>query len=245
LDALKKAKDEFLKIVTENNLINDSINIFMRPLSPEEVVGLPKRNDYPLLNGKEVMIEANFCSSKGQAFTDEPSDFSGTIKDILNLNLNTNRERALFVSSINAIMKNLNLITATIHCKNSELEECSKELTEFLYSKFGNITISLVGLQPGFASDIIERFGKNNITILDLNPKNIGKKFKGVEIKDSKKFCKDSISKTYLTLATGSTIINNTIDEILKYSNRVFFFGVTIAGVSKLLHLERLCFKAH
>jgi hypothetical protein len=142
-------------------------------------------------------------------------------------------------------MKNLNLITATIHCKNSELEECSKELTEFLYSKFGNITISLVGLQPGFASDIIERFGKNNITILDLNPKNIGKKFKGVEIKDSKKFCKDSISKTYLTLATGSTIINNTIDEILKYSNRVFFFGVTIAGVSKLLHLERLCFKAH
>ncbi len=245
MDALKKAKDEFLKIVTENNLINDSINIFMRPLSPEEVVGLPKRNDYPLLNGKEVMIEANFCSSKGQAFTDEPSDFSGTIKDILNLNLNTNRERALFVSSINAIMKNLNLITATIHCKNSELEECSKELTEFLYSKFGNITISLVGLQPGFASDIIERFGKNNITILDLNPKNIGKKFKGVEIKDSKKFCKDSISKTYLTLATGSTIINNTIDEILKYSNRVFFFGVTIAGVSKLLHLERLCFKAH
>ncbi len=242
---LNSAKEKFFKILEVNNLLNEYIKISMKPLSPEEVIGHPVRDDYPLLSGKEVMIEADFKGGKGQVFTDEPSNFEGTIIDILNIDLNSNRKRAIFIAALNAVLKYLGIIEKTIHCKNSELEICAKKVADYLFKKFGKATITLIGLQPGFATELIKVFGYKNIAILDLNYKNIGKSFNGVEIKDSREFSKYYLKKNFITLATGSTIVNNTIDDIVDNANNVIFFGVTIAGVSKLLHLDRICFEAH
>jgi len=242
---LEKAKEKFLKIIRNYDILNKPIQIRMVPLLPEEVVGKPKRDDYPLLNGKEVMIEAVFKDSKGQAFTDEPSDFSDSLQNILNLSLTNNRERAIFVSTLNAIMRHLKIVNNSIHCKNFELEDCAKKVADFLFYNSNIKNLALVGLQPGFALELIKKFGKEKVFILDLNPDNIGKKFHGVEIIDSSVFLEKILKRAHLTLATGSTIVNNTIDNILNFSSKTIFYGVTIAGVANLLDLERLCFNAH
>ena len=58
-----------------------------RPLSPEEAIGKPDRTDYPLLKGKEVMIEAVFIDARAQAFTDMPGTFQGSLHDLMGLDL--------------------------------------------------------------------------------------------------------------------------------------------------------------
>lgn len=252
MSILDEAKEKFLKIVTDNNFLRSNVDVKMRPLSAEEAIGKPKRDDYPLLLGKEVLVEARFNEAKGQVFTDEPSDFSGTVRDVLSLKLDTNRNRAILVATINAVLRYLNMTEKTVHCRNEEPELCSKEMADRLFNRYGeDLTIGLIGLQPSIAADIIKRFSPKNIQIADLDKKNIGRSFDGVIIKDGRKYQDEVVAGNFLALSTGSTIVNGTIDRILevsKQSNKnrvVIFFGTTIAGVADLMNLKRLCFQAH
>jgi len=47
-----------------------------------------------------------------------------------------------------------------------------------------------------------------------------------------------------VALVTGTTIVNNTIDQF-KISKPVIFYGVTISGVAKLLGLNHFCYYGH
>lgn len=240
-----KVLERFLTLIKKHNLLKENIKVKMSPLKPSEVIGYPKRDDYPLLQGKEVMIEADFKGYKGQAFTDEPFDFEGKLYQIVNLKFQNNRERAILIATLNAVLRYLGNINDTVHCKNEEPEECAKLLTEKIFNEFGNVKITLVGLQPSFAHELIKKFGISKINILDLNPQNIGKNFEGVVVQDSKINGINLIKNSDLTIATGSTIVNDTIDTIIENSNNIIFYGVTISGASKLLNLKRLCLKAH
>ncbi len=100
-------------------------------------------------------------------------------------------------------------------------------------------------MQPAFAEAFINKFGPNSIEILDLNIKNFDRIFNGVQIKDSKRYFKKIVPQSDLVVATGSTIVNDTIDDIIKLSKNYIFYGTTIAGASKLLNLKRFCFKSH
>ncbi len=242
---LIEVKNEFRKIVEKANFLNEEIKIKMRPLKPEEAIGYPKRDDYPLLKGKEVLVEADYKGAKGQAFTDEPFDYIGSVREILNLGMTNNRERALFISTLNSVLRYLELVEGTIHCKNHEPEECAIMVADYILKNYNVRKICLVGMQPGFADILIKNFGSENVEILDLNPDNFNKNFQGVIIKDSKKTLKETLKNSDLVLATGSSIVNDTIDDIIKYSKKVIFYGTTIAGVSKILNLERICFKSH
>lgn len=252
MSILEEAVLKFRNIAEKHGLIDSSINVKMRPLKPKEAIGKPLRDDYPILKGKEVLIEADFMGDKGQAFTDEPSDFEGTIKDVINLPFDTNRNRAVVVASVNAVLRHLNIAAGTIHCKNEEPEECAEEMAHRLLNRWGrSLTIGLVGLQPAIASSLIKTFSKNNVKIADLDEDNIGKNFDGVTILDGRLYAKKLVEDNFLALVTGSTIVNGTIDEILETSkegnkNRiVIFFGTTIAGIDVLMNLRRLCFKSH
>lgn len=247
---IENLKKRFYEVVKKHKLLEDDINIKMRLLKPHEAIGYPTRDDYPLLKGKEVMIEAAFRDAKGQAFTDEPSDFSGTIKDITNLKLNSNRSRAVFIASVNAVLRHLQIVKNTVHCKDKEPEECALEISKTLLEKYNvDLSIGLIGLQPAIAEELIKNFSSKNIRIADLDKNNIGKDFNGVVIEDGNKHQNDIISNSSLVLATGSTIVNNSIDDIIEvsYQNKktLIFFGVTIAGPAELLGLNRLCFKSH
>jgi uncharacterized protein (DUF4213/DUF364 family) len=53
------------------------------------------------------------------------------------------------------------------------------------------------------------------------------------------------IKNSDVVLSTGSTTANGTLPEIIemakKYDKRIIFYGTTVAGVAKLLNLERFC----
>jgi len=92
-------KDKFCQLINNEDIWSSRINVVnVRSLTPQEAIGNPERDDFPLLKGKEVMIQADFRGNKGQAFTDMPGNYSGTLRDIFELPLINNFQRAIFYS---------------------------------------------------------------------------------------------------------------------------------------------------
>ncbi|GAA0181356.1 DUF364 domain-containing protein [Clostridium sediminicola] len=234
-------KDKFYDLVKNNNLENATIMIETKSLKPIEAIGTTERTDYPILTGKEVLMNAYFEGCVGQAFTNEPSSFKGTIKDVINLELNNNKNRAIFIAVLNATLKYLGLIEKTIHCKNESPEICAEKYAMHIKEAYGDVKIGLVGFQPA----ILDRLRKDfDIRALDLDKNNIGKEKYNVTIEDGEKDFKDVLDWADIILVTGSTIVNGTVTNFMNLNKDVIFYGTTIAGVAYLEKMNRLCFCA-
>jgi uncharacterized protein (DUF4213/DUF364 family) len=246
---LKEAKEKLQAIAASNHLGNAAVKVTIGTLSVKQAIGSPNRQDFPLLQGKEVMIEAQVLGSFGQAFTDQPHDFDGSLNDVLGLSLNTNDNRAIFIATLNAVAAHLNLATGTRHCHDEEPEECALKIAQHIMADSDKVKVGLIGLQPAILENLVLTFGTDNVRCTDLNPKNIGSTKYGAEIWDGRTDTERLIKWCDVLLATGSTIVNNTFDEIQEKANsqgkRLVIFGVTVAGVSALVGLERVCFQAH
>ena len=241
MDLYEKLKEYFTGLAREKGIENEEIEVSFRLLEGIDVLGETSRKDYPLLTGKEKMLEAEFGGAKGQAFTLAGSVFHGTIQDIMKLDLEKEYDRGIFVAALNAVMKHFNLISGTIQCKGEEPEECAGELTK-KFSEKKDKRIAVIGFQPAF----IEALAKAdfNIRVLDLNPENIGSDRLGVLIEDGVKEYEDVVDWAEVILCTGSTIVNGTIKDYIDLNKDVYFYGNTIAGPAKVLGLNRICCKA-
>jgi uncharacterized protein (DUF4213/DUF364 family) len=246
---LKELKEKLEAIAASQNLGGEAVQVKIGTLSVKQAIGSPKRQDFPLLQGKEVMIEAQFLGSCGQAFTDKPSNFSGTLNDVLRLPLDTNDNRAIFVATLNAVAAHLEVVTGTRHCHDEEPEECAREIAKTIPAKYGRVRVGMIGLQPAILDNLARTLGKDNVRCTDLNPDNIGTTKYGVVIQDGRTETDKLIEWSDLALATSSTIINNTFDGIreraMREGKRLIIFGVTGAGAAALAGLERLCYKGH
>ena len=80
-----------------------------------------------------------------------PDIFTGKIKDLTTMALNTNNERAVFISGLNAVMRELKMTDCTIHCKDDGPKKCSSELADMVEKEYGDPRIALFGLQPAMA----------------------------------------------------------------------------------------------
>jgi uncharacterized protein (DUF4213/DUF364 family) len=246
---LKEVKEKFQEIVASHHLGDAAVRVTIGTLSVKQAIGSPRRQDFPLLQGKEVMIEAQVLGSYGQAFTDTPNVFNGSLNDVLGLSLNTNDHRAIFIATLNAVTAHLNMVTGTRHCRDEEPEKCASQIAQYILGDAGKVKVGLIGLQPAILENLVLTFGTDNVRCTDLNPNNIGATKYGAEIWDGRTETERLIKWCDLLLATSSTIVNNTFDEIrekaISQGKRLIIFGVTGAGVSALVGLEILCFKAH
>ena len=246
-DILQLAKEKFKEIILEKELYYQDVIVTARGLSAQEAIGNPERKDFPILQGKEVMIEAEFSGSFGQAFTDSPGEFAGKLSDVMNFSLNGSGNRGLLVAVMNSVLKYLGLAKGTVHCKDQEPEECSKDLIKWMDDKVENDwKIGLIGLQPSMLENLTQHYGSNRILASDLNPQNIGKVKFGVTILDGNMDNYEIIDKAQFVLLTGSSIINNTFSELyekLVTENKKFVvFGNTISGIASLVHIPHICF---
>ncbi|MCR4403141.1 MAG: DUF364 domain-containing protein [Firmicutes bacterium] len=131
MEILDLCRERLRELTRSTGLADDAVEVVTaRPLAPEEAIGAPTRRDFPLLKGKEVMIQAHFRASCGQAYTDMPAPFRGRLADVIALPLRTNYERAVFVATCNAVMRSLGLVDHTVHCRDTEPEECARLLLE-------------------------------------------------------------------------------------------------------------------
>lgn len=239
-DELKK---ELGKILEENNLSQENIMIKSKTLTDEEAIGITKRKDFPLLTGKEIMLQAEFKGAIGQAFTSSPTVFKGTLGEIVDLDLeNDDHAKGLFIASLNAIMSYLKLADKTIHCRNEEPELCGEQFKVHLKEEYSDAKIAIVGYQPA----IIENLSKDfKVRVLDLSPENVGKDKFGITIEHGiDDYEEVVIDWADLVLCTGSTIANGSIVNFMNLDKPVIFFGTTIAGAAEILGLKRLCFKS-
>ena len=241
MDFYKDIKERFFNLIKEEDLMSSKVEVVSaRTLTPQEVIGKPERDDFPLLKGKEVMIQADFNGGLGQAFTDMPGNYSGTLKEIFDMPLINNFERAVFIAALNAALRYLNYISKTVHCKDKEPGECAAHLVYYVKERFGNPRIAFIGMQPAMVEALAANF---KIRVTDLNPNNVGQQKWGVLIEDAA-HTEEILSWADVILATGTTVVNDTLTPLL-IEKPIIFYGVTIAGVAYLKGHEQYCFCGH
>jgi uncharacterized protein (DUF4213/DUF364 family) len=242
---LENSKNQLAEIVAKNRLLDAQVSVLVKTLTPEEAIGVPGRRDFPIILGKERVVEAEVLGAKAHAFTDSPGEFVGNLKEVLNLPLTSNRERSIYVATLNATLKYLNLIENAIHCKDEDPERCGKEIASQLLKKLGKVKVGFIGLNPAIAENLIENFGAENVRITDLNKQNVNASKYGVKVWDGNKMTEELIKESDVILITGTTFVNGTFDSIVHsvrhYKKDYLIYGVTGAGICKLMGFNRIC----
>lgn len=233
-------KKEFTKLISESGLGSEEVFIQAVPLSPEAAIGNPEDKDYPLITGVERLMQAEFRGALGQAFTDMYGNFNGKLSDIVEMDLRNNFRRAIFISSLNAVMRYLRLITKSIHCKDNEPRECSYELVKYVERNYGRPRIAFVGFQPRMVEALSPKF---ELRVTDMDQDNIGTEKFGTIIHSPEK-TEENLNWCDIALVTGTTIVNDTINQF-RTSKPVIYYGITISGVAKLLGLSHFCYCGH
>jgi hypothetical protein len=83
METFVRIRNKFLELIEEKKLDEVPIQVRVRGLTPEQAIGNPTDQDYPLIKGRERLLEAEILGSRGHAFTDAPGDFSGTLKEAI------------------------------------------------------------------------------------------------------------------------------------------------------------------
>jgi len=235
----QEIKVKAFKIICDNSLLEEKIMIRAKTLTPEEAIGNPEGDDFPLQKGKERLMQAEFRGSLGQAFTDRYGDFEGTLNELFSMSLENNYRRAVFVAGLNAFLRHLGFAEGTIHCRDKGPSECAKIMAAHIRRRYGLIRIAQIGFQPRIAEAMAKEF---TFRLLDLDPDNIGKNKFGVRVEGPEK-TNEAVAWAELLLVTGTTLVNDTIASFLK-GKHVIFYGTTIAGTASLMGWDRFCARA-
>jgi len=239
MSLMEEARKRFKVIINEAGLYSgEAIDIVStRDLSPGEAIGCPDRTDFPLLKGKEFMMQATYRGSVGQAFTDQPGQFHSSLEEIVQLTFDTHQKRAVFVATLNAVMRYLGKIKGTDHCKDKEPRLCARQLPQYIFERYGQSKIAFVGYQPAMIEELAKHF---EMKVSDLDPNNIGQKKFGVLVGGPDQTAA-YIDWADIVLTTGTVLVNDTLAE-LQRGKPLIFYGVTIAGLAALFSLPRICF---
>ncbi|MDD5590394.1 MAG: DUF364 domain-containing protein [Dehalococcoidales bacterium] len=236
-------REKFIASIKENNLESDEIIIRAAPLSAEEAIGRPKDRDYPLIVGRERLMQAEFQSCYGQAFTDMYDNYNGCLLDVASMALSDNFQRAVFIASLNAVMRYLRKTAGTVHCRDEEPRQCANELADYIEQTYGHPRVAFIGFQPRMIEALSSKF---EIMVTDLDEKNIGAEKFGVIVCGPEK-TEENLNWCDIALVTGTTIVNGTIEPMLKMveGKEAIFYGTTISGTAELLGLKRFCRCGH
>ncbi|MCK4872002.1 MAG: hypothetical protein KAS72_04675 [Phycisphaerales bacterium] len=243
--ALEAAGVKLAQIVAEKGLLDVEATVSVAALTAEQAIGHPTRRDFPIITGEEQLIEATVNGAKGHAFTDSPREFTGTLRNVMALPLSSNQNRAVFVAVLNATMRSLGMLSASLHCRDDDPEKCAKELARRVHEQWGVVTVGLIGLNPAIAEMLVTTFGADNVRIADLNPKNIQAVKFGVTIWDGATQTEELIRQSRVVVVTGTTLVNDTFDDIWNmirtHHTAYLIYGVTAAGVCELFGWDRIC----
>jgi len=239
-DVYLQLKKRVFSLWKTEGLLSERIQVRTRALSTHEAIGNPEHTDFPIQKGKEKLIQADFMGAAGQAFTDMYGNYEGTLQQVLDLPLENNHQRAVFVASMNAVMRYLGHIEGSIHCKDEEPVSCGESLVPHLRDRYRAHRITLIGFQPRMLENLSKAY---RLRVLDMDPDNIGTQKYGVTI-ESAEHTIDAVQWGDLLLVTGTTLANGTIAPLMG-KKPVVFYGTTIAGAAQLMGWERFCPCSH
>ena len=239
-DVYQTLRERAIQLAKLNKWLHKTVHVRAKVLSTEEAIGNPEEKDFPLQKGKERLMEATFDNCRGQAFTDRFGDFHGSLADALSDRFENNYRRAVFVATLNAMMRRLDLADRTIHCRDREPAQCAGELVAYLGERHKGARLAQIGFQPRMIEALSRKFP---LRIIDLDPDNIGARRFGITIEGAEANG-DAVDWAEVLLVTGSTLVNGTIGSFL-VGKPVIFYGTTIAGAAFLMGWERFCALGH
>jgi len=235
-DVYKVLKERVFDLLKAQGLLMERVEIRARALSTREAIGSPEHQDFPIQKGKEKLMQATFKGAGGQAFTDMYGDYEGTLEQVLELPMENNHQRAVFVSSLNAVLRYLGRIEGTIHCRDEEPVQCGKSLVPYLKDRYAGVRIAQVGFQPRMVENLA---GSHPLRVLDMDADNIGNRKFGITIETADN-TEDAVNWADLILATGTALANGTITPLMN-KKPIIFYGTTVAGAAHLMGWERFC----
>ncbi|MBN2406931.1 MAG: hypothetical protein JXJ19_04485 [Elusimicrobia bacterium] len=230
-------KSRFRETAGPSVIMDAVIKIKAKALTPEESLGNPFHDDYPLVKGKEKLVQADYRGFKGVAFTDMYGDHEASLSEILEMDLRNNFRRAILISAINAVLRSLGLADKTEHCRDEGLLNCASCLKEYIGRHYPGKKILLVGFQPRFAETLAGNF---DARIVDRAEGNVGKDVKGTKVSPEDD-TGELIEWADMLFVTGSTFVNGTAEKFMNTGRETVFYGVTCAGPAYLLGLKRFC----
>jgi uncharacterized protein (DUF4213/DUF364 family) len=234
----ERLREALKEQAVRHGFMQEQVSIRVRPMTPEEAIGRPDDRDYPIVKGREWIMEASFKTAKGHAFSDEVGDSTCTIKGLVERVPETTRERAEFIAALNAVYRHLGLCDRTVHCRDNEPRDCAQGLAARIDE---GLKVLLVGFQPRMLEFLS---GRNPLRVVDLDPDNIGATKFGAVISDPAR-TREEIEWCDVILATGSTIVNGTLPDFLETGKHVILYGVTISAAAEILGLDRYCQCGH
>ncbi|MCX7828871.1 MAG: DUF364 domain-containing protein [Thermanaerothrix sp.] len=220
--------------------------ISVRVLSPVEAIGSPEW-DFPLLKGKEKLMEAEVLGARGQAFSPFARDFNGTVGELLSMDSRDPYVRSLKVAFANGAVRLLGLDGRTVHCRDSAPTKCALEFKAQLRERLGpEGNVVILGLQRAILWGAVEAVGPQRVRVLDLQDENIGLEVHSVTVLDGSKDLERALEGAKAALVTGSSFANGTFEGVAKACGdagcQVILYGTTGAALSALMGVERWCF---
>ncbi|RLF12771.1 MAG: hypothetical protein DRJ62_01745 [Thermoprotei archaeon] len=199
--------------------------------------------DYALMKGKEIIVDCEVRGFHGQAFTDTPSQMRCKVRELLQVDVEGSRGRALLFSCLNCLMALSGEICGTVHCRRDAPERCGEMLADEIERRFGlDVKIAHIGFQPGHVKATSSRF--KEVLVTDLNPENIGKVKFGVKILSGDENPR-AIEWADVACITGSAIVNGTLFDLLELCEEKgtypLVYGVTVKGAAKIMGLPVFC----
>ncbi|NLV22288.1 MAG: hypothetical protein GXY49_09920 [Syntrophomonadaceae bacterium] len=238
------AREALKKVLAERPELNAlEININSRALKSEEAIGHPDRDDFPLLRGKEVLLQAELPGGIGQAFTADPIAYHGSLQSLLTLPDDRPGNHALLVSSLNALLKKLGQADHTTHCLNHEPELCADYISHYILEKHGLCKVGIIGYQPAILDHCTRVFGASSVRITDLSADVVGTTRFGVKVMDGLSETEKLVEFADVLLLTGTILANGTYLDVLGEVGEkpYYFFGTTCAALAYVNNKNRLC----
>lgn len=217
-------------------LLQQEVAVTAHVLSPQEAIGNPEEDDFPIQKGKERLMQAEIDGAMGQAFTDRFGDFRDTLGKIMAMPLDNNFRRAVFVAALNAGLRKTGVVEKTVHCRDRGPRQCAEALEAYIMDKYGKVKIAQIGFQPRMIEQLSASLA---MRVLDLDPDNIGQRKFGITVEGAQATAA-AIEWADILLVTGTTLVNGTLPDFLN-QKPVVFYGTTIAGVAYLMGWERFC----
>ena len=225
----------FHKLEGAEALLNESVTVTFskepeRTLRPETepVVSEAARPEY--------CVTAVLCGAKGEAYTETPEEFSGTLKEALAIEPAEKGISAITLAALNAAMSHLKLAPGAFPEGEEARFQYADALCRHIAERHGKNNIILVG----YDGYLVKRFMDEGFSFwtMDLDPDNITQdRFHHVVVNNAKRNRESSFVWGKYFIITGSTLCNATILHYLNSDKELLFYGITCAGAATLLNL--------
>lgn len=217
-----------------NALLNETVSV-TKASEPERTLR-PENEPFSGIARPEYCVTATLLGAKGEAYTENPEDFCGTLKQALEIPPTEKGISAVTIASLNAAMQYLNLSPGAFPEGEEARFQYADALCRYVLEHHGRENIVLVG----YDGYLVKRFMDEGLVFwtMDKDPDNITQdRFHHVVVNNAKRNRESSFVWGKYFIVTGSSLCNGTILQYLDSGKELLFYGITCAGAATLLNL--------